>query len=220
MQPTPTTPPPPWDKQPGDTPKAWNAFTIYRDLGPSRTLAAAALQMGRNRQTLADWSARHAWQFRVEAWDREQDRIKREASLRALAAMADRQAQQAMLAQTVASAAARSFLERSRGVNPAELFRITVTAEDGTTSEVDMPLHELYDLALNGARVLPAAQQAERLARGEPTEIVRQEGIIGVAEVGPTGVDRLQAVIDALRVVGFGNPAHPNALEAPEDPAE
>lgn len=56
----------PWDRQPGETPKSYEAFKAYLHLGPGRSLAAVR----RNGAGRAEaWSSRHGWVRRAAAWD-------------------------------------------------------------------------------------------------------------------------------------------------------
>lgn len=197
MQPKPTPPPAPWERQPYDTPKSWTAFVTYRDLGDSRTLAKAAEQLGRHRQTVADWSRLHRWQNRVAAWDAEQDRIKREAQMKEVQAMAVRQARDLVALQRAGMAPATALLTRMSKLKQGETLYDAVD-EDG---KLRISNEDLTQLTLAAMRTLPAAMQAERLARGEPTEIVEQTGVVGHVHAGAVGID-LQAVIDALGQAG------------------
>lgn len=65
----------PWERQPGEGPKPFEAFVIYRNAGLTRSAAKVAEQLGKSRTLISRWSAAHAWVVRAEAWDREQDRI-------------------------------------------------------------------------------------------------------------------------------------------------
>lgn len=57
---------------PKETPKARAAWTVYRDMGPRRTLAALVEQLGRAPSYMAQvklWSSRYQWQERAAAHD-------------------------------------------------------------------------------------------------------------------------------------------------------
>jgi hypothetical protein len=69
--------PDPWERQPDETPKAFEAFCVYRDLGADRSIAKAGKQLGKNRVTLEQWSTKYGWVKRCTAWDTEQDRLAR-----------------------------------------------------------------------------------------------------------------------------------------------
>lgn len=80
---TPTEPmeqPARWERQEGETPKAWYAFTVYRDAHPfERSLRRVAAHIyGHGTDTslvtrtqwdqVAKWSSRWQWGERVDAW--------------------------------------------------------------------------------------------------------------------------------------------------------
>jgi hypothetical protein len=68
----------PWDKQPRETSKAFDAFRIYRDLGANRSLPKVAQTLSKSLPQIKEWSARWNWVARASDWDAEQDRIDRE----------------------------------------------------------------------------------------------------------------------------------------------
>lgn len=57
----------PWERQPGETAKAWEAFRLYRELGPGRTLAEVARQSGKFDSQIARWSTANTWRDRIAA---------------------------------------------------------------------------------------------------------------------------------------------------------
>lgn len=65
----------PWERQSGETARAYAAFLRFRDLGPGRSLAAAyraatgRQQAGEPSGQWRGWHAAHAWRARAEAWD-------------------------------------------------------------------------------------------------------------------------------------------------------
>jgi hypothetical protein len=67
----------PWERLPTETPEAWDAFTHYRDMGPSRSLAKVGRTCGKSTSLMEQWSVKHGWVARVEAWDDELDRERR-----------------------------------------------------------------------------------------------------------------------------------------------
>lgn len=78
------TTPMPWERQNGETPKAFDAFVIFRGLNPQeRNGKIVAKQLGKSYSLMQMWSAKYGWVKRAAAWDEEQDRIKREAEQRA-----------------------------------------------------------------------------------------------------------------------------------------
>ncbi len=65
----------PWDRIDGETMAAFEAFVIYRDLGPGRSLSKAAQPLAKTAGTLAEWSAKYSWATRAQAWDDHLDKI-------------------------------------------------------------------------------------------------------------------------------------------------
>ena len=66
-----------WDRQPNESPKAFEAFATYRDMGYQRSLAAVGWRLHKSRSLLSRWSAAHGWVKRVAAWDAYNDRESR-----------------------------------------------------------------------------------------------------------------------------------------------
>ena len=66
----------PWEKQSGESPKAYEAFLVYRDTEPAaRSIQAAAAALGKSKSQLEKWSVLHRWQARIAAFDAEQQKI-------------------------------------------------------------------------------------------------------------------------------------------------
>lgn len=147
--------PAPWERQPGEPPKAYAAFCFYRDLPPAeRSLRAVADKVYGNRSDrkrqqvpgqIAKWSTRWRWVERARAWDDEQDRQAREEQVRAVREMRERHAREAVVLQQKA-------LARLKAMNPEEL----------SPSDV--------------LRYFIEAAKLERISRGEPETIQEQRG--------------------------------------------
>lgn len=59
----------PWERQPGETSKAYEAFCVYRDMGLSRSVVKVGKDLGKAARTVEDWSRKYNWVQRTEAWD-------------------------------------------------------------------------------------------------------------------------------------------------------
>jgi len=57
-----------FDQQEKESTKAFEAFTIYLNLGPGRSLAAVGQKVGKSKALMERWSKRHNWVARVEAY--------------------------------------------------------------------------------------------------------------------------------------------------------
>jgi hypothetical protein len=78
-----------WERQPGETSRAYVAFRRYRDLGPLRTVRASTDTPDGRRMPghVERWASRHAWVERAEAWDEELYRIEDSERLEAIRRM-------------------------------------------------------------------------------------------------------------------------------------
>lgn len=135
--------PEPWERQPGETPKAFEAFQLYRDMGASRSTSAVGRQLHKHRDLICRWSRRYGWVKRVASWDDEQDRLRRKKLEGELEEMAERHAKIALMMQDKI-AAQLEHMNKSSKTKP-----IPVTV-----------LHHWTDTAV----------RIERLARGQATE--------------------------------------------------
>ena len=138
-----------WEQQPGESSRAFGAFCVYRDLGVSRSLRAAAaayyqrVSASLERQ-IDKWSSKFRWVERAGAWDRHLDSQARRAQEQARREMTERHVKEARALQSKA-------LERLRTLRPEEL----------------QPMDLL--------RYFVEASKVERLALGEPDSLQRHE---------------------------------------------
>ncbi|WP_256638187.1 hypothetical protein [Streptomyces murinus] len=117
-----------WERQSGESVQEFEAFAVYRDLGPARSLTKAARELYKSRTLLGRWSRQFAWVMRAAAYDREQDRLFLAEQMQARRDIARRHAK---LAQAVQSkAVARLQMLDPRELSPSELLRyVQVAAE-------------------------------------------------------------------------------------------
>jgi hypothetical protein len=74
------------EKQSGESPQAWEAFKIYRDLGQGRSIDRAyQIYLGHHGSTkrasgrFKGWSVKHDWVDRAQAWDDYLELVRRKA---------------------------------------------------------------------------------------------------------------------------------------------
>jgi hypothetical protein len=86
-RPRPETPPAPkFRRLAGESARAWEAFTIYVELGATRSLRRVAERLNKNETTVNDWSGKYDWVERAAAVDEAiaraklQERVKAEAA--------------------------------------------------------------------------------------------------------------------------------------------
>jgi hypothetical protein len=89
----------PWAQREDESGRAYEGFVQYRDYEggrATRSLMKVARKHTRSKAQLQEWSTKYDWVKRVEAWDREQDRIKYEARREEIEKMEKRHAQVAL----------------------------------------------------------------------------------------------------------------------------
>jgi hypothetical protein len=133
---------------------------VYRDAGLDRSLEAVGRKLHKSVTLLGRWSSRHEWVARAAAWDEEQDRVRRARALAEVARLAERHAREAQALQVAALAAVRAALKR------------LLPGGDLKAALAEMEPAELLRLIPGLARVWADAVEAERLARGIPTDYV------------------------------------------------
>jgi len=62
-------PQPPFPRRPGETPRAFGAFTAFFQLGHGRSLQAVAGTLGEKPATVKQWSSKYRWRDRILAFD-------------------------------------------------------------------------------------------------------------------------------------------------------
>lgn len=162
----------PWEKQPWESFKAFESFALYRDLGLARSLSKATQALietvpARKAETvrtqMGGWSALNRWVERAEAYDLHVDARMLEQREGRVGRMNRRyEAAAATLSARALSAIAGGTDENGDTVEPVSL--------DGMDAEALM-------------RILVNAQKVERLATGQPTELVKGAFLISSADV-------------------------------------
>ena len=115
-----------WECQEAETPKAYEAFCVYRDMGPSRSIVKAGQKLGKNKITLEKWSSQYSWVKRAAAWDLEQDRISRESQIKEIQQMRQRHTQLAM--KMLDEAEHMLALISDKDIKAADVSRMVETA--------------------------------------------------------------------------------------------
>jgi hypothetical protein len=78
---TETAPDPlPWERQPGESAKAYAHFGTYLMMGAERSIAKLAEERGRGARVLKEWSVKYRWVDRVAAWEDDQQRRARQVA--------------------------------------------------------------------------------------------------------------------------------------------
>lgn len=120
----------PWRILPGESARAYAAFSAYRDMGPERSQQKLSALIGKNLGSLESWSLRHRWPERCRAFDEQAADLAATESLEDAVKVRIRQARDARLMQAKALEKIRSTVGVSMSVREAtDLWRIGADAE-------------------------------------------------------------------------------------------
>lgn len=86
----------PWERQPGESEKAYEAFCIYRDAGQERSINMVYKTLAKSRTLISNWSSRWKWVERVSAYDNDLERQAHREKQKLVADTRKRQLQIAM----------------------------------------------------------------------------------------------------------------------------
>jgi hypothetical protein len=146
----------PWSRLPGETPKAYEAFECYRDMGPSRSIQKVGERLAKHPTALARISKKNDWVRRANLFDAYVGERKAEETATAIIEMHKRHALHAQVFQEIALEPVKELRERiQNGVYP--VF-------DDTFYE--MKTVKLADLTPRYFRMFKEAADMERAARG------------------------------------------------------
>ena len=137
----------PWERRLYESRKAFEAFCIYRDMGPARSLVKVGRELCKSTQLLERWSAKWNWVERTAGWGDDQDRQNRIAQPKAIQKMNERHAALAV-ALTGKIVKGLNLLqdETIKGMTPSAM-----------------------------SRLLEVGVKVERQARGEAGEVVEEK---------------------------------------------
>lgn len=156
----------PWEQQPGEGAKAFQAFNEYMLMGTERSHAKVANELGKSTTMISRWSSTWKWSERVAAWDAEQERLLRQEQLEAIKKMRKRHAIAAAKMVTLASLGMDGHLKEHK-------------AAIALGKNYTLPLGEIARLMAEGTKI-------ERLSRGDTSEVI--EGRDGGPAIDPVQI--------------------------------
>lgn len=215
----PGQPPLPWERQPGETAKAFQAFRAYRDLYPPRdrsVLAAYRQAKGKPHARRAAgiwnrWCAEHAWVERAHAYDLHREQLERQAREETWRVRA------AQVADTEWDLA-QQLIERAR-----EMLRLPLVEQrlerDGRTIIIKPTRWSAGDV--RGYAEL--ASRLMRLATGKPTDQQALTGADGeplippALDLGGLSDDEITTLLALLDKATRGDPAADGATRGAQE---
>lgn len=139
--------PKPWERQPEEKPKPFEAFCIYRDMGIERSIRKVAAKLGKSDTLIGRWSKDNKWVERVTAWDDEQERKERE------------------IAQKEQAKAIREMRKKHADLASAMLIKAAKALAKIPDDEIK---------AGDMTRMVDVASKLERISRGDVGEVVEE----------------------------------------------
>jgi len=173
-----------WERQPGESPEAFEAFALYRDMGIERSTAKVGRRLGKSKTLMDRWSSDHGWVMRAAVWEREQDRKRQQAHFDEIARVEKAQAQRVGVALAALTRPLNALFKYLSEHPQAFVIR------DKENPDAQYTLPELLDLTL---RVLPHitnAQHEEARLLGVP-ERITETIVTGTVNVETDNVTRL-----------------------------
>ena len=92
----------PWEQEPGESAKAFEAFAIYRDIGVERSVRKVTQRLNKSLTLIGKWSSAYNWPERARAYDRDLDRQAHAQAVREVRSMTNRHIRIAMQLQAKA----------------------------------------------------------------------------------------------------------------------
>lgn len=89
----------PWERQKGESSQAFEAFSLYLEMGEERSQQAVGKKLSKSRTLISRWSSQWNWVERVRAYTNEMKRLEYEEAQKGIKEMRKRQIQTAMLMQ-------------------------------------------------------------------------------------------------------------------------
>ena len=83
----------PWDRQKGESARAFEAFLVYLQMGPERSVRAVAQKLSKSYTLAGRWSSTYHWVERCRAWDNYLQQEAKKAAATAVRNMNRRHAQ-------------------------------------------------------------------------------------------------------------------------------
>jgi hypothetical protein len=125
-----------YHRQSGEPTKAFEAFVVYRKMGPDRTTLKVAEHFGKTHKTYQGYSIKHKWVQRALDWDADQDKAAAEAELEAIRDMRRRHVEIALRMQELGGKTLKGWDDLAdsipASVQPQDMVRIL---KEGTALE-------------------------------------------------------------------------------------
>lgn len=117
-----------WERQKGESAQAYEAFSLYLEMGADRSIRAVSQKLGKSRTLIDRWSRTCKWVERCRAWD---NYIQQEAQKAAATEIRNMARRHITMAQQIQSAAMQALKKQgSDMVNPKNFAAIVKLATE------------------------------------------------------------------------------------------
>lgn len=145
----------PWERQKGESAQAFEAFSLYLDLGTERSIRAVTQELHKSYTIIARWSRTNNWVERCRAWD---NHLQREAKRAAVAELREMNRRHITMARALQGAAAQALKDRGAAIitdkNLAAVVKLATDLERSSqTYEVDILSEDLKKAEEDSAAV-------------------------------------------------------------------
>lgn len=154
----------PWEQQPNESAKAFQAFQLYLNQGYKRSHKKVAISLGtKSFNHISAWSSRFNWVERISAWEKEKIRLELEVKKEKFREMTEKHFEQAT--------DLRNMMKL-----PLQAFATKLKNDGGKSTALkdfeEMTSKELFNTIMDTVRTLDVLIKIERLSLGAPTEII------------------------------------------------
>ena len=146
----------PWERQKGESEKAFEAFSIYRDMGEKRTLTAVAEQLRKSDSLIWRWKDRWDWFERVRAYDNDLEKEARAKPIKdrkdmpsrhiGIAMQLQKKALEALQGLSVQDMTAKDIKEYIKMATDLERLNREITEDDRDGVIYQMEIEDLDDV--------------------------------------------------------------------------
>ena len=111
----------PWERRVKESAKAFEAFRIYRDMGPDRSLVKVSERLGKSRTIITRWSSVNNWVERARAYDADLEREAQKQTRKEYSDMVKRHVQIAMQLQNSALLSLKELNKSGKPMRPRDI---------------------------------------------------------------------------------------------------
>lgn len=118
----------PWERQKGESARAFEAFLVYLQMGPDRSIQAVSHKLAKSIPLIKRWSSENNWVERCRAWD---NYLQQEAKKAAVAEVRRMNQRHAKMASAIQATAMQALQEMGTSmVDPKNFAAIVKLATD------------------------------------------------------------------------------------------